>query len=156
MPQVSEAEEYACWRLYLVDFDTTLHTLRTLKQYRRLDVRIPLVRDATVSYARPFSKNFVREKVRHVLSSEHVPAWGSKLHAELLNLRFRQFAHTDALFYEPTFARFTLSPGTIFPMSFRGYDYADLLTRTPEIEQLVEAVSASVRQAASSFEERVS
>jgi hypothetical protein len=121
-----EIEQYYFLRLYAIDFDSTLHSLRILRRYRRKDVRYCILRELVVSYARPFSKNKGLHIPKHEMGKDVVPTELRTLHDELVILRQEQFAHTDYTYRKPKVANWS-SPGRRwFPMSFRGYDYSSL------------------------------
>jgi hypothetical protein len=146
-------EKYCFLRLYAIDLDTALHTIKVLRRYKRADVQYPLLRDIAVTYARPFSGNEGNHISKHHLSSrDHVPKNMRSLHAELLRLRMEQFAHTDMKFYRPKVAKFPGKGKPWFPMSFRGYDYGALLSRVAEIEELVRAVEGSIQSGLATYE----
>jgi len=140
----AEFEKYQFLRLYSIDLDTALFTIRILKRYRRDDVRFILLRDLAVAYARPFSGNEGRLISKHKLQAKHVPSASKELHKELLRLRNEQFAHTDLKFYNPKVARFGSATKPWYPMSFKGYDYGTLLRQLDAIENLIRAVEQSV------------
>ena len=96
----AQFEKYCFLRLYSIDLDTALHTIKVLRRYKRPDVRYPLLRDIAVTYAHPFSGNEGDHIHNDRLSSrKHVPKHLRKLHDELIRLRQEQFAHTDLKFY---------------------------------------------------------
>ncbi|MES1992243.1 MAG: hypothetical protein V4457_01290 [Pseudomonadota bacterium] len=139
-------EKYCFLRLYSIDLDTALHTIRVMRRYKRQDVLFPLLRDVAVTYARPFSVNRGNEIQKHQLPSKsHVPKPHRALHDELVRLRMEQFAHTDLQYYRPRVAKFSRRTKPWYPMSFKGYDYAGLLGRIAEIEELIVAVECSIR-----------
>lgn len=146
-------ERYCFLRLYAIDLDTALHTVKILRRYKCADVQYPLLRDIAVTYARPFSGNDGEHISRHCLSSrKHIPKVMRELHTELLRLRKEQFAHTDLKFYRPKVAKFHGKTNPWFPMSFKGYDYGALLKRLPQIETLIRAVESSVQAEIASYE----
>jgi hypothetical protein len=139
-----DLEAYKFLRLCSIDLDTTRHTLTLLRRYKRADVRSVLIREAAVSYGRPFSKNHGELIEFHKLSKALVPGWAKPLHKELLRVRNQQFAHTDIKFYTPKVAQFTLAGKPWFPMSFKSYDYAALLAKLPQFQQLVHEVDQNL------------
>lgn len=141
-----QEEQYYFYRLYSIDFDTTLHTLRLLKRYRRQDVRYCILRDVVVSYARPFSGNRGDHSHSQQLTKKVVPVQFHALHAELLRLRCQQFAHTDKTYYKPMAANWSKPGRKWFPMSFRGYDYSVLDAQVRKIQQMVVAVERNLRE----------
>ena len=149
-----DEEQYYFYRLYSIDFDTTRHTLRVLKRYRRQDVRVSILRDIVVSYARPFSGNRGENTRNHQLVKKFVPVEFRALHEELLRLRCEQFAHTDRTYYKPKAANWSRPGRKWFPMSFRGYDYYKLDAQVPTIERLVAAVERKLQLEIDSIEIR--
>ena len=139
-------ERYCFLRLYAIDLDTALHTIKVLRRYKRPDVQYPLLRDIAVTYARPFSGNKGELISKDLLSSgKHVPKSMRELHKELVRVRKEQFAHTDLKFYRPKVAKFHGATKPWFPMSFRGYDYGTLLNQLRQIESLIRLVESSVQ-----------
>lgn len=141
----STDEQYLFLRLYAIDLNTALGTIKVLRRYEANEVKYPLLRDITVTYARPFSMNKGDKITKHVLSAKkYVPKNMKSLHEELLSVRMQQFAHTDLNYYGPTLAKFTGKPRSTFPMALRGHDYAKLLRTLPEIEKLIKAVEYNI------------
>lgn len=148
-----KSERYCFLRLYAIDLDTALHTIKVLRSCKRADVQHPLLRDIAVTYARPFSGNKGEKIRKHELSSKsHVPKTARKLHNELVRLRMEQLAHTDIKFYRPKVAKLKNAGKPWFPMSFKGYDYEGLLGQISEIEELVREVERSIQSELASYE----
>ena len=109
LDEKQKTELYKLYRLYSMDFDMAIHTLNALKRYpkhtnryRLLQwVRYSLLRDAVVSYARPFSGNRGILFKSHSLSLRLVPKEFRVLHSRLINLRSQLFAHTDLTYKDP-------------------------------------------------------
>jgi hypothetical protein len=150
---LQQMEQYCFYRLYSIDFDTTKHTLRVLKRYRRKDVRYCLLRDIVVSYCRPFSGNKGEEILNHTLNKKVVPKELRPLRDELVKLRNQLFAHTDYTYRQPKVADWSTDSYKQFPMSFRGYDYNKLDKRVPEIDKLVVAVEKNFQAKIDKIEE---
>lgn len=139
-------EPYYFLRMYSIDFSTARGAIKVLKRYRRPDVQYPLLRDLIVAYVRPFSTN-KGPLSKHTLGvKQHVPPLMRALHQELVRVRMQQFAHTDLTYYTPETLAFKGPNGEFhgYAMMFKGYDYAALLRRLPEIEELIRAVESSV------------
>jgi hypothetical protein len=139
-------EPYYFLRMYSVDFSTARGAIKVLKRYRRPDVQYALLRDLIVVYVRPFSTN-QGPLSKHTLSvKQHVPTLMKPLHNELVRVRMEQFAHTDLTYYSPETLAFKGPNGEFhgYAMMFKGYDYAALLNKLPQIEELVRAVESSV------------
>lgn len=150
----AEFEKYCFLRLYSIDLDTARKTLAVLKRYRRDDVRVSILRDVGVTYARPFSVNKGKSIAKHQLSVAHVPKAARGLHKELMDVRNSQLAHTDLEVYNPRVTRFGKPGAHWYPMAFRPFNATALLDRIGEIEQLVVAVEASVNAELCKMEER--
>lgn len=132
--------------MYSVDFSTARGAIKVLKRYRRPDVQYALLRDLIVVYVRPFLTN-QGPLSKHTLSvKQHVPTLMKPLHNELVRVRMEQFAHTDLTYYSPKTLAFKGPNGEFHghAMMFKGYDYAALLNKLPQIEELIRAVESSV------------
>jgi hypothetical protein len=139
-------EEYLFLRLYSIDLNTTKHTLRILKRYRRLDVRFCLLRDIVVSYARPFSTNTGVKIPKHHLTKKFIPEHLRPLHKELINARNQLFAHTDLRYRNPRISNLWKEEG-LLPMMFRGYDYnKNINQKVDRIEELVNIVETKLNE----------
>lgn len=152
MSKEANFEKYKFLRLHSVDMDTALGALKMLKRYRRDDIKVALLRDITVIYSRPFSAN--RGKFgKHLLSeNKYVPAEYRDLHERLLDLRNKQFAHTDAIFHDPIFMKWKVDKGVAFPMSLKTFDYLGLLRDIKKIETLIKSVEFNINLAAREYE----
>ena len=148
-------EHYKFYRLYDMDFDSALHTLKILKRYKRLDIRNALLRDITVTYARPFFGNKGDNISNHILSLKFIPSRQRNLHNELMNLRKQLFAHTDLTYRNPRIANWSSGQRRWFPMSFRGYDYSSLDKRMDEIESLISSVQDELRKKIKEIEKQL-
>lgn len=146
-------EKYCFLRLYSIDLDTALQSIKVIRRYKKTDVLYPLLRDIAVTYARPFSGNNGKHLRSHTLSlRNHVPRLSRELHNELIRLRMEQFAHTDINFYRPKVAKFQGAIAPWFPMAFKGYDYGALLGRLTQIEELIREVGQSIQSELASYE----
>lgn len=139
-------EPYYFLRMYSVDFSTARVAIKVLKRYRRHDVQYALLRDLIVAYVRPFSTNKGPQSKHTLGVKQHVPPLMKPLHEELVRVRMQQFAHTDLTYYSPSAMAFKGPNGEFYGygMMFKGYDYAALLRKLPEIEELIRAVESSV------------
>lgn len=143
--KADSSELYYFLRMYSIDLDTALHTIKMLRRYKRPDVQSVMLRDVAISYIRPFSGNNGEHTKSHILqSSMHVPKSMRQLHQELHDLRMKQFAHTDLTYYRPQVRKIRFTPESGFAMAFKGYDYAALLRKLPQIEELIRAVEKSL------------
>jgi len=147
-----EFEKYCFLRLHSIDMDTAYHTIKMIKRYKRDDIKVALLRDIAVTYARPFTGNKGIKISKHFLSESHVPKQFKSLHKKLLELRNRQFAHTDFRFHKPKVMRWSGDTGKAYPMSFKSFDYLGLLRQLPEIEKLIKAVESSINKEAKQYE----
>jgi len=146
-------ERYYFLRIYAIDLDTALHTIKVLRRYKRADVQYALLRDVAVTYIRPFSGNNGEHARDDKLKiGMYVPKPMRKLHDELWRVRREQFAHSDLRFYRPKVAKLHGTEKPWFPMSFRGYDYGALLGRLPEIVVLIQAVEGAVQAEIAKYE----
>lgn len=146
-------EKYSFLRLYAIDLDTALYTIKTLRRYKRTDVQYPLLRDIAVTYVRPFSGNKGESGAKDQLSSrKYVPKPMISLHKELVRVRMEQFAHTDLKFYHPKVTKFRDAPNPWFPMALKSYDYGILLKQLSKIEELVRAVESNVQAEIANYE----
>lgn len=144
--------------MYSIDLDTALNSIKVLRRYKRPDVQYALLRDLTITYVRPFSGNTgdtgkERTQRNHMLTTKkRVPKHLLPLHKELLRLRREQFAHTDLSYYKPRAVGISFVSSGAYGMTFKGYDYAALLTKLPQIEELIRAVEKSVTAEIAVFE----
>ena len=138
-------EKYCFLRLHSVDMDTARHTLKMLKRYRKNDIKVVMLRDIAVTYARPFVSNKGIHIPKHTLSEkQHVPKTLKHVHKRLLELRNSQLAHTDISFHKPKVMRWKGDKYDTYPISLKSFDYLGLLRQINEIENLINAVEASL------------
>ncbi len=133
-------EQYQFIRLWEHDLNLAIYTLKTLKRYKKDDVRNALLRDIIVTYARPFSLNKGKEIKKHKLSLKFVPSQKRNLHDELIDLRNQLFAHTDLPFKNPKVGKWDFGHYKMYPMSFKGFDYKNMHRKIDEITNLVKEV----------------
>lgn len=141
--------------MYSIDLDTALHSIKVLRRYKRPDVQYALLRDLTITYVRPFSGNTgIKGKQRnHMLTTKkRVPKHLMPLHKELVRLRMEQFAHTDLTYYKPRAVKISFIPSGAYGMTFKGFDYAGLLSKLPQIEELIRTVESSVNAEIAHYE----
>ena len=140
-----DLEQYEFHRLYSIDLHEAYLTLSLLSRYRRADIRYVIIRDAVISYTRPFSGNRGNAFPSHVLSTSVVHRAMRPLHKELMHLRNRSFAHSDREIRNPKVARWpTKSGGGLYPMSFTPQPMQDLDRKWREIRALVESVQEGI------------
>jgi hypothetical protein len=152
MSNETKFENYKFLRLHLVDMNTALGTLKMLKRYRRDDIKVALLRDIAVIYSRPFSGNRGKTGKHFLSEKKYVPVEYRDLHDKLLDLRNKQFAHTDALFHDPKFMKWKGDKGVSFSMSFKTFDYLGLLRNLKNIEALIKSVESNINLAAREYE----
>lgn len=97
-------DEYQFWRLYS-NMVSAAHAGELLATESRQVVKYALLKDLVIAYSRPFSANCGKILYRHCLVPEWVPVRQRELHAELMALRNRVFAHTDHEFRDPRVSR---------------------------------------------------
>lgn len=145
-------ENYKFLRLHSVDMDTALSTLKMLKRYRRDDIKVALLRDISVIYSRPFSGNRGKTGKHYLSEKKFVPSEYKDLHDRLLDLRNKQFAHTDAVFHDPKFMKWKGDEGVAFIMSFKTFDYLSLLRNLKKVESLIRSVECNINSAVREYE----
>jgi hypothetical protein len=142
-----ETENYLFLRLYSIDLDTAMHSLDLIEQCSDPAIRVCLLRDLVVTYARPFSSNVGLttrgHRVDNVLAHV-VPVQHSSLHERLMRYRNQLFAHTDLEAYGPKAAKWGQEDKSTFPMTFWALDYQELNSRLSEIRELVSSATSAV------------
>jgi hypothetical protein len=119
-------------------------------------VRLCLLKDAAISYCRPFKRSRGAIKKCLKLDDSFVPPSMIKLHNELLNLRDQVFAHTDIDVRSAVLHYWSRAPKPIFSIQFKGYDYPQFLTRTEEMRTLFNSVLALILNRQSTMETQFS
>ncbi|PCJ40657.1 MAG: hypothetical protein COA71_10460 [SAR86 cluster bacterium] len=152
MSNEAKFENYKFLRLHPVDMNTALGTLKMVKRYRRDDIKVALLRDIAVINSRPFSGNRDKTGKNFLSEKKYVPAEYRDLHDRLLDLRNKQFAHTDAIFHDPKFMKWKGDKGVAFPMSFKTFDYLGLLRNLKKVEALIKSVESNINLAAREYE----
>lgn len=146
-------EKYKFLRLYDIDFEMALRTIAILKRYRKKDVKYALLRDIVTTYARPFteSKGFKINTDRHGVKFQNDDM--KNLHDELMDIRMQIFAHTDLTYRHPKVANWSSDSQKWFPMSFRAFDYNNLISRVEEIKKLIKYVRQQLKEKLAKCEE---
>lgn len=109
------------------------------------DVQAALLRDMVVSYGRPFSGNHVARGGLKRIPTTWIPESMAALHAELIQLRDRAFAHSDMDFRKPTVTGFVYSPGSFeLRLELSDPDLVALRGRWAEVRSLIDAVEARI------------
>jgi hypothetical protein len=133
-------EKYKFLRLYDMDFECVLQTIKILKRYRKKDVRYALLRDIVVTYCRPFTESKGFKIGKDFCGVKFEDKNMKQLHKELLSLRKEIFAHTDLKYKNPKVVNWSTESYKWFPMSFKGFDYDAVDNKLPEIIRLVNYV----------------
>lgn len=115
-------------------------------------LRLCLLKDAAVSYCRPFKKSRGNFSKSLKLDMGYVPACFMELHKELNDLRDQVFAHTDIDVRSPVLHCWTRKPRPIFPIQFKSHNYPQLLAREQELRSLFNAVLELIRKKQSELE----
>ena len=152
-----EIDAYGFLRLYSIDLEMARQSCDLLTTIAELQAQHAILRDAVISYCRPFSGNRAKDGSTHHLSLRFVPRDLRELHDELFDLRMQAFAHTDVEFRRPQIGRWPRAAGGAnYVMGFRNPSYDDLLRRLPELRELVcqveNAVNTKVRECETRFE----
>ncbi|MBL8756739.1 MAG: hypothetical protein JNK15_25810 [Planctomycetes bacterium] len=135
-------EHYLFLRLYGIDFDRARDALTQVDRTDVLHLREAMLRDAIVSYCRPFSGN-QGAKGRHRLRADDCVLKSERpLHDELIGLRDQLFAHSDLTYHDPK----AMSVGANIMMTFKEADYDSLLPRTAQLRQLIDSVAQHVER----------
>lgn len=109
-------------------------------------LRLCLLKDAAISYCRPFKKSRGAFNKSLKLDKNYVPFCFIGLHNDLVDLRDQVFAHTDIDVRSPVLHCWTGEPRPIFPIQFKGHNYPQLLTREQELRSLFSAVLELIRR----------
>jgi hypothetical protein len=152
MSDDAKFENYKFLRLHSIDMNTAIGTLKMLKRYRRDDIKVALLRDISVIYSRPFSGNRGKTGKNFLSEKKYVPIEYRDLHDKLIDLRNKQFAHTDAIFHDPKFMKWEGDKDVAFLMTFKKFDYLDLLRNLKNIEALINSVETNIDLAAREYE----
>jgi hypothetical protein len=155
--QAIEVETYIGIRLFEHDFEMCLLTLdKALGQGKNLSIVYPLLRDAIVTYGRPFSGNRGERVKRHILKAEEwVPAEQMPLHNKLIKYRNTLFAHTDIIAKNPNLGYWEkLFERGEFVMNFKATRYEELRDELPQIHALALTMLAKLREKLKEYEEK--
>lgn len=108
-------------------------------------IRLSLLKDAAISYCRPFkiSRGTIKKKLK--LNTSLIPPTLLKLHEELIALRDQVFAHSDLDIRAAELYCWTRSPKLTFPIRFKGHDYPQFLARIDELRFLFNEVLRVIR-----------
>jgi hypothetical protein len=152
----NKIEKYAFLRLYEHDFEMALQTAQVLDVHENNNVRFPLLRDIVVTYCRPFTESNGIGINKDFHGVKKFPNEEMKsLHAKLLTLRKELFAHTDLTYKNPKISNWSTDERKWFPMSFKGYDYAQLNTELPNIVKLINFVLMDLKEKLAVYEQNL-
>ena len=115
-------------------------------------LRLCLLKDAAISYSRPFKKSRGTFSKSLMLDENYVPVHLKSLHKELITFRDQVFAHTDIDVRSPVLHCWTRGQKPIFPIQFKGHNYPQLLAHEHDIRSLFEAVLKVLRAKQSELE----
>lgn len=115
-------------------------------------LRLCLLKDAAISFSRPFKKSRGAFNKSLRLDDIYVPSDFKVLHAELIGLRDQVFAHTDIDVRSPVLHCWTGGPKPVFPILFKSHNYPQLLEREHEVRSLFNAVLERIRKSQTEME----
>jgi len=104
-------EEYVLSRMATGDFDQAKRSLLMVKRYKRPEVIIALIKDAIISYSRPFSSNrggFRKKKLK--IGNDVIPNDQRKFHNKILMIRNNLVAHTNLKYRNPKLVKVNEPP----------------------------------------------
>ncbi|MCK4821657.1 hypothetical protein KA005_38180 [bacterium] len=136
-------ERYIFLRLFEHDLYLAKSSILMIKRYKKRDVKHALYRDAVISYARPFSKNYGRIK-NHRLDKSIVPTKHKVLHDDLLEFRNQWFTHTDIKAHDPTLVRWPTKSGYTYPIAFKNLFAKPFENKLPEMSALIQEVRDAI------------
>lgn len=151
---IAEEEFYVFLRFADGDISQALIALDHLPEVEADFLRLCLLKDAAISYCRPFKKSRGAFNKSLKLDNSYVPVCFIGLHTELVDLRDQVFAHTDIDVRSPVLHCWTREPKPIFPIQFKSHNYPQLLAREQEMRSLFIAVLGLVRGKQSELEAR--
>lgn len=142
----SEVEEnYVFHRFADANIFHALKAVGLVKTIEPIFAKYAVLRDLVVTYIRPFTPCFGKFQ-KYKLEDELIPEEFLDLHKELYNLRCQVFAHTDLRVRNPVLHCWVGRNGTMFPITFKGYDYEGLLKKIDPMEPLFSKVLEKVRK----------
>jgi len=140
-------ENYVFYRLVSTDLDEAYRSLHDIRRYKRGSIVMVLIKNAVISYARPFMqcKGKYRNDYR-LCEKRFVPPKYRKLHKKILNYRNQVFAHTDIGVREPGLGKLNLGTAMLYPIRLKGkgFYYEDYLTLVDEMKELILTVKDAV------------
>ena len=141
-------EQYVFYRLVSADLDEAYRSLEAIRRYKRGPTIMALIKNAIVSYARPFKRCNGRYG-RYSISPRFVPKNHLELHKLLMHHRDRIIAHTDIDVREPKLVRWDFGSTVAYPIQLKGsgYYYEDYLALVDEMKELIQSVKNAVLEA---------
>lgn len=130
-------EEYVFLRACDNDFSMALKSLRLIDEHDFGYPQFVFLRDAAISYGRPFSPNRGIHKKNHILDSSIIPSEFSKLHQEIVTLRNTLFAHSDIAEKNPKLALLG-DTKPIFAIEHEGRYLTDIKDRLKDMSKLIQ------------------
>lgn len=109
------------------------------------------LRDAVVSYGRPFSRNRSIHRKNRTLGLEYVPIEYLDLHNHILSLRNTLFAHSDLTAKEPTLTFLGMNKPKI-TVSYKNNYLSDIEEGLKNLGVLTEKVRIIIREELQSLE----
>ncbi len=123
------------------DMNEAQAALDAVPRYRDDTVRFGLLRDAVISYSRPFKRCNGKYVKEHRLGADVVPQQYEDLHKRLLGYRDQITAHLDIDVRDPTLIRRVL-PGAI---GFKAFSPGAWFQETEQIVSLIHAVRSILK-----------
>lgn len=109
--------------LALIDMERVQKSIEYLRGTNDKYLKSALLRDAVISYAKPFSSNRFRDQSKGLrISDNHVPKELTDAHNEILALRDELIAHTDMTVQKPRIKKYQDDVGHNFSMIVTGYE----------------------------------
>lgn len=106
-------------------------------------VQYCLLRDAVISYSRPFRRANAKFHPQGIkLPQSYAPPEYFEFHTKILGYRDKAFAHTDLDVIAPQLIRISAETSTTFAYRFSPFDREPLHFRMSEFECLIDSVSA--------------
>ena len=138
-------DQLALAHLALIDMDRVQKSIECLRDTHDKYLKSALLRDAVISYAKPFSGNRFSDQSKGLrISDNHVPKELADTHKEILALRDELIAHTDMTLQKPEIGKRQDEVGHNYSMTVSGYEtiYKDHLI--DPLFNLAKAVHASL------------
>jgi len=138
-------EEYVFLRTCTSDFYMAEKSLSLMEDFEFGYIQFVFLRDAVISYGRPFSKNRGIHNTPHRLNTEYVPDKYSQLHDEILRLRDTLFAHSDILEKNPKLALLG-DTRPILAISHNGSYLSEIKESLENMSVLIACVQENIRK----------